>query len=592
MRVVATAGHVDHGKSTLVRVLTGTDPDRWEIEKSRGMTIDLGFASTTLASGEEIGFVDVPGHYKFVKKMLAGISGVDACLFVVDANEGWMPQSEEHLRILELLQIPTGVVALTKVADLDDDLRELAALELADHLEGTFLARSEVVLVDALAGVGMDELCAALDRLVRSTPPAPDRGRPRLWVDRAFAIRGVGTVATGTLTGGRLSVNDELVLEPGGHRVRVRNMESHGKSVIESEPGRRLALNLMGVAYRDLVRGDVVIRPGQWHTTSVFDASLRVLSRLGRPLRNKGAYAAYIGTGDYQVRLRILGSNKEIDPGDEGHARLWLKGRVPLALLPGDRYVLRELGRDETVGGGEILDVEPILSPKHAAPSRSLKRVVDERGWVKADHLEQITGERVTATIGGWVVAPAARARIEEAVRLACRKAGALGVDVATLLDVERALVDAGIPGVILMKSRVFDESSVTDEISQHASRVLSALTSNLWSPPELLLSDRAALRELEGRGLACQAGTVWFSSAAVDAATLLLSKFVEGRAEGFTVSEACRALDTSRKFGLPLLGYLDVTGVTHRRGDLRVAGPVMIRRAAANPVPREEPLD
>ncbi|MDP9071935.1 MAG: GTP-binding protein, partial [Actinomycetota bacterium] len=212
MHVVATAGHVDHGKSTLVLALTGMDPDRFAEEKARGLTIDLGFAWATLPSGRELAFVDVPGHVRFIKNMLAGAGAVDACLFVVAATEGWKPQSEEHLRILELLGVRHGIVALTKVGLVDEEWRELAHLELADHLAGTFLAGADVVDVDAVAGAGLEALRASLDRLLSVTPTATDRGRPRLWVDRSFAAKGSGTVVTGTLAGGSIAVDDELVL--------------------------------------------------------------------------------------------------------------------------------------------------------------------------------------------------------------------------------------------------------------------------------------------------------------------------------------------------------------------------------------------
>src|SRR5438552_11593583 len=225
MHVVATAGHVDHGKSTLVQALTGMDPDRLAEEKERGLTIDLGFAWTTLPSGRALAFVDVPGHVRFIKNMLAGVGAVDACLFVVAATEGWKPQSEEHLRILELLGITRGLVALTKVGIVDDDWRQIALLELADHLAGTFLEDAEVAEVDAPTGVGVDDLRAALDRLLAATPLAADVGRPRLWVDRSFAARGSGTVVTGTLAMGSIAVDDELALigvghPPAGTRVR------------------------------------------------------------------------------------------------------------------------------------------------------------------------------------------------------------------------------------------------------------------------------------------------------------------------------------------------------------------------------------
>src|SRR5580692_6054793 len=293
MRVVATAGHVDHGKSTLVLALTGTDPDRLAEEKARGLTIDLGFAAGQLPSGAEIAFVDVPGHVRFIKNMLAGVGAVDACLFVVAATEGWKPQSEEHLRILELLGLTHGVIALTKVGLVDDDWRELVELEIADRVAGTFLAEAELVPVDAVAGLGIDRLRGALDRLVAGTPAAVDRGWPRLWVDRSFPVRGAGTVATGTLTGGSFSLDDEVAIEPGGLPARIRRLHSHHVDLDRATPGRRLAVNLAGVAHDRVWRGQAVVRPGQWHRATVVDASLTVLASVGHRVSRRGAYAAY-----------------------------------------------------------------------------------------------------------------------------------------------------------------------------------------------------------------------------------------------------------------------------------------------------------
>ena len=431
MRVIATAGHVDHGKSTVVWALTGTDPDRWEAEKTRGMTIDLGFAATTLPSGREVAFVDVPGHSRFVKNMLAGVGTVDACLFVVDAGEGWMAQSEEHLRILELLGISRGLVALTKVASVDNDIRELAALEVADHVQGTFLADAEMVFIDARSGIGLNDLRAALDRLTDRTPAATDRGRPRMWIDRSFAIRGAGTVLTGTLTGGRLAVDDEVMIEPGGHRARVRGLQSHHRSLASTEPGRRLAVNVAGVSHHEVARGQALVRPGQWHLTRTVDASLLVLGSVDRPLEGRGAFSVHIGAGDYSARLRIFGPAKAIEPGEEGAVRLWLEGSVPLPLLPGDRYVLRESGRHVTIGGGQILDVEPVLPPRWATPSLSVQRVIDERGFVEAAHLERITGEHRPPSAGRWVIATEVDAAIRGEILAECRQAGRDGCNVA-----------------------------------------------------------------------------------------------------------------------------------------------------------------
>lgn len=244
MRIVATAGHVDHGKSSLVLALTGTDPDRFAEEKRRGLTIDLGFAHAVLPSGEGISFIDVPGHIRFLRNMLAGVGGIDACLFVVAATEGWKPQSEEHLRILELLGARHGVIALTKVDLVDDEWRDIATLEVLDHVAGTFLADAAIIGVSAPTGAGLDQLRDALDTLVATTPQAIDRNRPRLWVDRVFAAKGSGTVVTGTLTDGSLHVDDRVSVGPRHNDVRVRSIQSLGSTTEHIGAGNRVALNL------------------------------------------------------------------------------------------------------------------------------------------------------------------------------------------------------------------------------------------------------------------------------------------------------------------------------------------------------------
>ena len=367
MHVVATAGHVDHGKSTLVLHLTGTDPDRLAEEKARGLTIDLGFAGATLPSGRRMAVIDVPGHVRFLKNMLAGMGAIDACLFVVAASEGWKPQSEEHLRILDVLGVRHGVVALTKVGLVDDDLQALAVLEVEEAVEGTFLEGAPIVAVDAPTGVGLDALREALDELLAHTPTAADLGRPRLWVDRSFAPAGAGTVVTGTLAGGSVAVDDELSVAPQGVRVRVRGIQRLHEQVDRLEPGNRTALNLVGISHDQVGRGDVLVRAGQWHHTDRFDASLTVLAGIDHEVSRRGAYLAYLGSGEHPVQLRVLGPDPLL-PGETGPVRLHLPRKLPL--LPGDRFVLRDAGRSETVGGGEVLDVDPVLRASRAAPDR------------------------------------------------------------------------------------------------------------------------------------------------------------------------------------------------------------------------------
>jgi selenocysteine-specific elongation factor len=285
VRVVATAGHVDHGKSTLVLALTGTDPDRFPEEKARGLTIDLGFAFTTLPSGQVVGFVDVPGHVRFVKNMLAGVGAVDVALLVVAANEGWMPQTEEHTQILRLLDIEHGVVALTKCGIVDAETFEVARLELDERLSGTPLGSWPVVATDAPTGRGIEDLRTALDAALVEAPAPRDDGRPRLWIDRVFSAKGAGTVVTGTLTGGAVAVDDDVLVEPGHRHARVRGVETHHESVTRVGPGARVALNLAGVDHHYVTRGDAVVLGHQWGLVDVVDVVLRTLPGYSFPRR-------------------------------------------------------------------------------------------------------------------------------------------------------------------------------------------------------------------------------------------------------------------------------------------------------------------
>jgi len=574
MRVVGTAGHVDHGKSTLVRHLTGTDPDRLAEERRRGLTIDLGFAATVLPSGAEVGFVDVPGHARFVKNMLAGVGAVDACLFVVAANEGWKPQSEEHLRILEFLGMSHGAVVVTKVGLVDEEWLELVELEIAEHLRGTFLEGADLAAVDVEAGIGLEGdhgLVATLERLVARTPPAADRGRPRLFVDRSFALPGPGTVVTGTLTGGRVSVDDRLVIEPGRRKVRVRGLHSHGHALTEAPPGRRLAVSLSGVAHHEIQRGLALVRDGQWHLSARLDASLQVLAGLGRAVGRKGAFIGHFGSGEYPVRLSVLCGKSQIAPGETGFVRLRLPTALPL--VPGDRYVLRESGRAETVGGGEVLDVAPVLAPSRAAPSRSSARVVEERGFVDADELERLTGERRAPDVSHWVVDAAALATAEEELRQAVRTAGKAGVDLAVLTDRQRALV-ALLDDLVVVGSRLCSADVVRSGPRPEEHPYLAALTASPFNPPPPDGVDRTELRVLEHQGLAADCDGVWFAASALERAANTVAQLLAAKRDGVTVAAVREALGTTRHYVLPLLAYLDATGVTRRRGDLRIGGP------------------
>ncbi len=566
MHVVATAGHVDHGKSTLVRALTGTDPDRLAEEKERGLTIDLGFASMPLPSGRQIAFIDVPGHVRFLKNMLAGVSGVDACVFVVDVTEGWKPQSEEHLRILQLLGLGHGLVALTKTDEADDDLVELARLDVAEHVAGTFLADAPIVATDAVTGTGIDALVDALDGLLALTPTAADRHRPRLWVDRAFAIKGSGTVVTGTLTGGALTADDTLTLLPAGRGVRVRALQSLYQQCDRIGPGNRVAVNLVGAGHRDVARGDAVVRAEQWHATDTIDAELSVLASLDHPVTRRGAYVAYIGSGEHPVRLRVLGPTA-IEPGRTGLVRLHLPLRLPLCM--GDRFILRESGRSETVGGGEVLDVEPVLPASRARPDRSVDRIIAERGRIDAARLERMTGIARPADLGRWAVAPEHLEQTGGRLTEAVTAAGPLGLDLAGLDDFERAVIDT-LEGIDSVEGRARPAGG-TDPLADHP--FVKAAEAAPFAPPAPDGVGGEELRLLVRQGRLVESGGIHFGADAVTEAARVVARLLADKPEGVTVAEVRDAWGTTRKYALALLARLDGTGVTRRRGDLRIAG-------------------
>ena len=565
MTVIATAGHVDHGKSSLVLALTGTDPDRFEEEKRRGLTIDLGFAHTTLPSGEEISFIDVPGHVKFLRNMLAGVGGVTACVFVVAATEGWKPQSEEHLRILELLGIEAGIVALTKSDLVDDDLLELARMDVADHVADTFLADAPVVAVSATTGTGLDDLRTELDALVARAARAGDTGRPRLWIDRVFAAKGSGTVVTGTLTGGRLAVDDTVVID--GIEARIRALQTAGRSVDEIGPGNRVAVNLSGVDHHELGRGQALVLPGQWRATDRLDASVRVLGALDHDLSRRGAFVVYFGSGEYAARVRVLGSDT-VAPGGDGFVRLFLPRSVPV--LPGDRFVLRESGRDETVGGGEVLDIDPVLRASRAAPDRTIERVVRERGWVSARDVEQLTGQRVEPTVGEWLTTDDELAAMRVELLARVEQAGPTGVDLASFDDRERAVL--GTLDEVVVDATVVRTADVVDPFVDHP--YLAAALAGGFTPPQPDDVDRAELRELIRRGHVVARDGMHFHADTVDAAAVLAARLLAQSPDGFTVAAFRDATGASRKYALPLVAELDARGVTRRRDDLRIAGP------------------
>jgi selenocysteine-specific elongation factor len=357
MHVIGTAGHVDHGKSTLIAALTGTHPDRLKEEQAREMTIELGFAWLTLPNGEEIGIVDVPGHRDFIENMLAGVGGIDAALLVIAADEGVMPQTREHLAILDLLQIPTGLIVLTKT-DLASDPAwlDLVETDIRSAVAGTLLHDAPIVRVSAKTRSGLDALLTHLQTLLENKPARPDLNRPRLPIDRVFTMSGFGTIVTGTLSDGSLSVGDEVEILPAGLTGRIRGLQTHKKKENIALPGSRTAVNLSGINVEQIRRGDVLARPHQYLPARRLDAYFRLLKDVSSPIRHGQEVKFFVGATETIGTLRLLGV-EELPPGSEGWIQLEL--RQPVVAVRGDRYILRRPSPAETLGGGMVVDPAP-----------------------------------------------------------------------------------------------------------------------------------------------------------------------------------------------------------------------------------------
>ena len=352
--IVGTAGHIDHGKTQLVKALTGTDTDRLPEEKQRGITIDLGFAELKL-DDVHFGFVDVPGHERFVKNMLAGASGIDLVLLVIAADEGIMPQTREHFDICRLLQVEKGVIAITKTDLVDKEVLDLVRLEIDELVQGTFLDGAPVVDVSAKTGEGVNELKTALLEIGRSVHARSDELIARLPIDRSFSIKGFGTVITGTLASGSVAEGEELELLPVGKNVRVRGVQTHGEKVRKSVAGRRTALNLAGIEHSQAERGMLLAEPGVLRAGQIFDAIVEVLANAPRPIRSRQRVRLHIGTAEILARIAVIGEKQEILPGEKGNIQLRLES--PLAAILGERFILRSYSPQITVAGGSILGI-------------------------------------------------------------------------------------------------------------------------------------------------------------------------------------------------------------------------------------------
>ncbi|MEA2581267.1 MAG: selenocysteine-specific elongation factor [Actinomycetota bacterium] len=604
LRVVATAGHVDHGKSTLIARLTGIDPDRWAEEKRRGLTIDLGYAWCTLPGGREIGFVDVPGHERFIANMLAGVGPIRLVLFVVAADEGWKPQSEEHLEILDVLGVSNAVVALTKMDLVDADRLDRARADVRERLEGTTLAGAPIVSVSGTSGAGVDALLKALSELV-GTAPRPAAGRARLFIDRVFAMKGAGTVVTGTLEGASLVVGQDVQLLPSGQRARIRTLQTHKQSETRAQPVSRVAANLVGAERDGLERGQVLTVPDQWRPGAVMEAELRPVRGLAHAITSRGAFKLYAGAAEVDARLRIYGAQRIEPGGTPAFVRLRLSR--PLVLAPGDRFVLRESGRRETVGGGVVLDTAPPTragadpQERLAARARTIAAgdlaslvtlLVNERGAVTAVSVAEQLG--VPQPSAPWLFSDTLRRDLEHSAveRLAAHhEATPLqpGADVDLIRrEVVRAARRAGVRtdasfadaaiSELVTAGTLVREGGALRLPSHHAAPIRTAETDRLLavidSPtPPTVRELRATgfgsdLIEAAGReGLLVRVSPELVISAELAARAAAL---VNAAPQGITVSAVREALGTSRKYAVPLMEWMDRQGITRREGDLR----------------------
>jgi len=597
MPVVATAGHVDHGKSTLVQSLTGRDPDRWDEEKRRGMTIDLGFVWMTLPSGRRASFVDVPGHRRFMGNMLAGVGPVDAALLVVAADEGWMPQSEEHLAVLDLLGIDRAVVAVTKSDRIEAAALPARVAEISERLRGTTLHGAPVIAVSAINGDGLDSLREALDRVSPAEPD--DHGRPRLWIDRAFTIQGAGTVVTGTLTGGTLAVGDEVSVWPGWPTLRIRTLQSNEENVDRIGPSTRVAVNLAGIDREGVKRGAMISRPGSMWPTKRMLVQLK-RARYEEGLTERGSYLLYVGTYSGKTRLSLLDAGLlDEAPLDEGQSALaLLEVGQPLCIETGDRFIIRDSGRQMVVAGGTVLDPDPPRRRKDAIPlGRDLIAAredgPDGAASVMLDHRHRASLADLAARSGGGIPRGAVVAGHEavsgsEARRLAAaaeqevavfhkanrlekgigigQLAGALGLDPEMTRAIVVGLTDLEVSGALVSARGTEQDEIDSDPRWLQARGILEG--AGLAPPPirELGL-DGELLRVLlrSGRLVRVSDDFVYLPE---DATRMI--EVMRSMGEPFSVSDFRQKAGISRKHAVPFLEYTDRESVTMRSGDLR----------------------
>jgi len=614
MFVIGTAGHIDHGKSLLIQKLTGIDPDRLHEEKERGMTIDLGFAWLKLPSGEEVGVVDVPGHEKFIKNMLAGIGGIDLALLVVAANEGVMPQTREHLAILDLLQIRKGIVVINKKDLVDEELLALVKMEIEELLKPTTLLDSPIIAVSAVTGEGLSDLVSAIDKIILSIEPRRDVGRPRLMIDRVFTISGSGTVVTGTLIDGSLSVGQEIEIVPSGLKARLRGLQTHKTKIEKAGPGSRVAANIVGVTMSQLERGDVLTKPGWLVPTKRIDARLITLSDLEHPLRHGAIVSFFTGAAEVLAKVHLL-EKEELISGDNSWVQFTMDN--PVAVVKGDHFIIRS--PMDTLGGGLIVNAHaqrhrrfrPEIIKRFETMERGTARdalihTLETKQPVELKQLlilSNLSAEEAQNSINELVeqnqiivigqgdsailfTSPGWEGLVKKAEsvvgnfhqKFAARQGMPKGelsskLGLSPHSPVLKRLFDAKVfvEDGVLVRLPAY-QIQLSKEQQAKIDKFLQLLSQNPYSPSadEMLDSDLLNLL-IEQQKVVKVADGVVFSKSAYDE---MVNKILTNARErgSITLAEVRDMFDTSRKYAKALLEYMDEKKLTRRVGDERVA--------------------
>lgn len=621
MQVIGTAGHVDHGKSTLIKVLTGIDPDRLKAEQDREMSIELGFAWLTLPNGEEIGIVDVPGHRDFIENMLAGVGGIDAVLFVVAADEGVMPQTREHLAIIDLLQIPIGLVALTKIDLIDDpEWLDLVEADLKSTLANTVLADAPIVRVSARTGEGLPTLIEALQSILAEQPHRTDLGRPRLPVDRVFTLPGFGTIVTGTLMDGQLTVGDAVEVLPAHIEGRIRSLQTHKQSEEKALPGGRTAVNISGVSVNQINRGDVIAHPGTYEPTTMMDVWCSLIKDADQPLKHNAEVKLFLGAAEVMARVRVLGV-EELKPGEDAFLQLMLES--PLVALRQDRFIIRRPSPAATIGGGQVVDPHPkrrhkrfnherlealenlligtpeeiLLETAQKLGPNTLTEIIQASGLKeevakKAAETLKVSGDLIALAENRLVIAADTAQRINSAILENLQsfhkqnplRWGMPREQLKSQLKLKSTLFDALIDQ--LTASEQVEQLEAKLRIKGHwvkftekqrtiIDSLLQEFAKEPYSPPSYKQSVDSIGEDLVAAlietGTLIQVGEdVLLQPDIYDEMRDAVINHIRTQGE-ITLGELRDKFQTSRKYAVAVLEYLDQTGVTIRRGDKRV---------------------